>query len=123
MLAVRGCASARGRLSTVLVGGRLSRNHPQFAIFLPTYILPHDLFCFWVPHVVRGSERWLLLLFGAGSVTRFCGLLSGHCVCEMVTIRMRVCLCFFLRASKKIGSFISVSIVIFGCRRHVSNAY
>ena len=99
VLAVRGCASATGRLSTVLVCGRLSRKHAQFAIFMPTYILPHDLFCFWVPHVVRGSERWFLLLFGVRSATRFCGLLSGHCVCEMVTIRMRVCHSAFLRAS------------------------
>ena len=36
VLAVRGCASARGRLSTVLVGGRLSRNHAQFATIMPT---------------------------------------------------------------------------------------
>ena len=34
--AVRGCASSRGRLSTVLVGGRLSRNHAQLAMFMPT---------------------------------------------------------------------------------------
>ena len=36
MLAVRGCASSTGRLSTVLVGGRLSRNHAQFATLMPT---------------------------------------------------------------------------------------
>ena len=34
--AVRGCASARGRLSTVLVGGRLSRNHAQLGMLMPT---------------------------------------------------------------------------------------
>ena len=44
MLAVRGCASARGRLSTVLVGGRLSGNHAQLAM-LHADTLPHDLFC------------------------------------------------------------------------------
>ena len=36
VLAVRGCASARGRLSTVLVGGRLSRNHAQLGMLMPT---------------------------------------------------------------------------------------
>ena len=36
VLAVRGCASARGRLSTVLVGGRLARNHVQFGMLMPT---------------------------------------------------------------------------------------
>ena len=36
VLAVRGCASSRGRLSTVLVCGRLSRNHAQFATLMPT---------------------------------------------------------------------------------------
>ena len=36
VLAVRGCASARGRLSTVLVGGRLSRNNAQLGMFMPT---------------------------------------------------------------------------------------
>ena len=36
MLAVRGCAFARGRLSTVLVGGRLSRNHAQLGMLMPT---------------------------------------------------------------------------------------
>ena len=57
-------------------------------------ILPRDLFCFGVPHVVRGSERCLLFPFGARSWNRgplvFCGHLSGHGVCDMVTIRMRV---------------------------------
>ena len=42
VLAVRGCASARGRLSTVLVGGRLSRNHAHFAILMPT---PFRIIC------------------------------------------------------------------------------
>ena len=36
VLAVRDCASARGRLSTVLVGGRLSTNHAQLAMLMPT---------------------------------------------------------------------------------------
>ena len=36
VLAVRSCASARGRLSIVLVGGRLSRNHAQLGILMPT---------------------------------------------------------------------------------------
>ena len=36
VLAVRGCESARGRLSTVLVGGRLPRNHAQLAMLMPT---------------------------------------------------------------------------------------
>ena len=36
MLAVGGCESARGRLSTVLVGGRLSWNHAQLAMLMPT---------------------------------------------------------------------------------------
>ena len=36
MLAVGGCASSRGRLSTVLVGGRLSWNHAQLAMRMPT---------------------------------------------------------------------------------------
>ena len=40
-----GCASARGRLSTVLIGGRLSRDHAQLGMLMPTS-LPHDLFCF-----------------------------------------------------------------------------
>ena len=35
VLAFRGCASARGRLSTVLVGGRLSRNHAQLGMLMP----------------------------------------------------------------------------------------
>ena len=43
---VRGCASARGRLSTVLVGGRLSRNHTCTIRHVHADILPHDLFCF-----------------------------------------------------------------------------
>ena len=36
VLAVRACASARGRLSTVQVGGRLSRNLAQLAMLVPT---------------------------------------------------------------------------------------
>ena len=36
VLAVRACASSRGRLSTVLVGGRPSRNHAQLAMLMPT---------------------------------------------------------------------------------------
>ena len=36
VLAVRVCASARGRLSIVLVGGRLSRNNAKFAMLMPT---------------------------------------------------------------------------------------
>ena len=36
VLAVRGCAAERDRLSTVLVGRRPSRNHGQLAMRMPT---------------------------------------------------------------------------------------
>ena len=36
VLAVRGCASARGRFSTVLFDGRLSRNLAQLGMLMPT---------------------------------------------------------------------------------------
>ena len=93
VLAVRGCASARGRLSTVLVGGRLSRNHAQFAIFMPTSfrmicsVSEFLMLCVWFGTLV-GVAVWCQVL--VSSATRFCGHLSRHCVCEMVAIRMRV---------------------------------
>ena len=94
MLAVRGCASARSVVNRSDWWSSLQE--PRTTRHAHAVILPHDLFCFGVPHVVRGSERWLLLmLFGARSWYRrprvFCGHVSGHGVCEMVTIRMRVC--------------------------------
>ena len=91
MLAVRGCASARGRLSTVLVGGRLSRNHAQLAMLMPT---PFRMICSVSEFLMLwfGTLVGCCLLPGLGIVGHaFLCPFVGHCVCEMVTIRMREC--------------------------------
>ena len=99
MLAVRGCASASGRLSTVLVGGRLSWNHAQLAMLMPTsFRMICSVSEFLVLCVVRNHEfLW-----------SFVGTL---CLWDGCHRDASVPLCF-LRASGKVGSFISVSIVV-----------
>ena len=92
-LAVRGCASARGRSSTVLVGGRLSRNHAQFATIMPTSF---RIICsvpeFLMLGVVRNIGCCCRLMPGLGIVGHaFFVAICRDTVCEMVTIRMRVC--------------------------------
>ena len=84
VLGVRGCASARGWLSTVLVGGRLSRNHAQLAMLMPT---PFRMICsvseflmLWFGTLVGVAVCCLVLVSLA---TCFCVHLSGHGVCEM----------------------------------------
>ena len=69
VLAVRGCESARGRLSTVLVGGRLSRNHAQLAMRMPTSF---RMICavseFLMLYVVRNVGSCCCLMPGLGVV-------------------------------------------------------
>ena len=71
VFAVRGCASARGRLSTVLVGGRLSWNHAQFAMRMPTSF---RIICavseFTMLRVVRNVGCCCRLVPGPGVVGR-----------------------------------------------------
>ena len=78
VLAVRGCASARGRLSTVLVGGRLSRNHAQLGMLMPTSFrmicsVLSSSCCAWFGTLVVVAV-WCQVL--VSSATRFGGHLS-----------------------------------------------
>ena len=94
MLAVRACASARGRLSTVLVGGRLSRNHAQHAMFLPTsFRIICSVSEFLMLCVVRNVCCCCRLVPGLGIVghANLWPFARDMVYCEMVTIRMRVC--------------------------------
>ena len=120
VLAVRGCASARGRLSTVLVGGRLSRNHAQLAMLMPT---PFRMICsvseflmLWFGTLVGVAVCCLVLVSLA---TCFCVHLSGHGVCEM-DVSAPLC---FSRASEK-GWFVYLRFlsrfwVSKACSRHM----
>ena len=101
MLAVRGCASSRGRLSTFLVGRRPSRNHAQLAMPITT---PFRMIC-------SVSEFLMLCVVrNHGFLRPFVGT---RCLGDGYYQDASVPLCF-LRASGKVGSFISVSIVILG---------
>ena len=116
VLAVRVCASARGRLSTVLVGGRLSRNHTPFAMFMPTSF---RMICsdseFLMLCVVRSVGWCCRLVPGLGIVG--CAILGPFvvvlCLWDGCHLDARVPLCF-LRASGKSGSFIFVCFVVLG---------
>ena len=70
VLAVGGCASVRGRLSAVLVGGRLSWNHAQFAMRMPTSF---RMICcvseFLMLCVVRNVGWCCCLVLGLGIVS------------------------------------------------------
>ena len=66
--------------------------HAQLAMLMPT---PFRMICsvseflmLWFGTLVVVAVCCLVLV---SSATRFCVHLSGHCVCEMVTIRMREC--------------------------------
>ena len=71
MLAVGGCASSR--LSTVLVGGRLSRNHAQFAMFMPaSFRMICSVSEFLMLCVVRNVGCCCCLVPGLGIVGHTC---------------------------------------------------
>ena len=73
VLAVRGCESARGRLSTVLVGGRLSRNHAQFAMLMPaSFRMICSVSEFLMLCVVRNVGCCCCLVPGLGIVGHTC---------------------------------------------------
>ena len=117
VLAVRGCASARGRLSTVLVGGRLSRNHAQFGVLMPTsFRMICSVSEFLILCVVRSVGWCCCLVPGLGVVGHaFCVHLSGTVSVRWMRVRHSV---FCVRLGK-VGSLISASYHDFGCRRHV----
>ena len=71
VLAVRGCASERGRLSTVLVGGRLSRNLAQLAmLMLASFRMICSVSEFLMLRVVRNVVCCCCLVPGPGVVGR-----------------------------------------------------
>ena len=108
VLAVRGCASARGRLSTVLVGGRLSRNHAHFAMFMPTsFRMICSVSGFLMLCVVRNAGCCCCLVPSRPRV--FLWPFVGYCFCETATFRMRVRHLAFLRLKKLVRLFPSLS--------------
>ena len=83
VLAVRGCASARGRLSTVLVGGRLSRNHAQLGMLMPTsFRMICSVSEFLMLCVVRNVGWCCCLLPGLGIVGHafLCPFVGTRCL-------------------------------------------
>ena len=121
VLAVRGCASARGRLSTVLVGGRLSRIHAQLAMFMPT---PFRMICSF-------SEFLMWCLFR--NVGCCCCLVPGW-LCVFVAICRDTVSVRWLPSGCESATLLFACVWKswfvyfrlyrgFGCCRHVSNAY
>ena len=137
MLAVRGCASARGRLSTVLVGGRLSRNHAQLGMLMPTsFRMICSVSDFLMLCVVR-SVGWCccsvpgLGIVGHAFLWRFVRTLCLRDGCECATLRFACVwkgLFVYLRFSSRFWvsqassrHMMAYSILCFmcGCRSHV----